>query len=108
MLELEILQGAVCAIVYQNYENGYSVLRLRCQDNQTVTVVGTIPLPVVGEQLLVTGKWASHAPCYAKLTACVGGWAGELDPSLTPLYGMQVDYIKVYMPVGGYEIPTGE
>ena len=61
VLELEILQGAVCAIVYQNYENGYSVLRLRCQDNQTITVVGTIPLPVVGEQLLVTGKWTSHA-----------------------------------------------
>ena len=60
-MELEILQGAVCAIVYQNYENGYSVLRLRSQDNQTVTVVGTIPLPVVGEQLLVTGKWTSHA-----------------------------------------------
>lgn len=54
------------------------------------------------------GKWASHAPCYAKLTACVGGWAGELDPSLTPLMGMQVDYIKVYLPVGGYEIPANE
>jgi beta-glucanase (GH16 family) len=51
-----------------------------------------------------TGKWACHVPCYAKLTAAVGGWAGELDPSLTPLYGMQVDYIKVYLPVGGYDI----
>lgn len=50
-----------------------------------------------------TGKWACHVPCYAKLTTAVGGWAGELDPSLTPLYGMQVDYIKVYLPVGGYE-----
>ena len=57
----EILQGAVSAIVYQNYENGYSVLRLRCPDNQTVTVVGTIPLPAVGERLMVTGHWSSHA-----------------------------------------------
>lgn len=59
--ELELLQGSVEAVVYQNYDNGYSVLRLLCQDAQTVTVVGTIPLPVVGEQLLVTGKWSNHS-----------------------------------------------
>ena len=59
--ELEILQGAVAAVVYQNYDNGYAVLRLNCGGNQTVTVVGTIPLPVVGEHLMVTGKWNSHS-----------------------------------------------
>ncbi len=59
-LELEILQGTIGAVVYQNYENGYAVLRLQCQDSQTVTVVGTIPMPVVGERLMVTGKWSSH------------------------------------------------
>lgn len=59
--ELEILQGAVSAVVYQNYENGYSVLRLSVGGGQNVTVVGTIPLPVVGERLMVTGKWSSHA-----------------------------------------------
>jgi exodeoxyribonuclease V alpha subunit len=26
-----------------------------------VTVVGTIPLPAVGERLMVTGKWSTHA-----------------------------------------------
>ena len=60
MTEMEILQGTVCAVVYQNYENGYAVLKLRCQDDQTVTVVGTVPLPAVGERLMVTGKWISH------------------------------------------------
>ncbi len=59
--ELEIIQGAVAAVVYQNYDNGYSVLRLSCGGNQTVTVVGTIPLPVVGERLMVTGKWSNHS-----------------------------------------------
>ena len=59
--ELEILQGAVAAVVYQNYDNGYAVLRLDCGGNQTVTVVGTIPLPVVGERLMVTGKWSNHS-----------------------------------------------
>ena len=61
MAELEILQGAISAVIYENYENGYAVLRLRCADDQTVTVVGTIPLPAVGERLLVTGKWITHA-----------------------------------------------
>ena len=59
-MEMEILQGAIAAVVYQNYDNGYSVLRLRCQDGQTVTVVGTIPLPAVGERLMVTGRWSTH------------------------------------------------
>ena len=59
--ELEILQGAVSAVVYQNYENGYAVLRLNVGGGQTVTVVGTIPLPAVGERLMVTGKWSNHA-----------------------------------------------
>ena len=59
--ELEILQGAVSAVVYQNYENGYAVLRLNVDGGQTVTVVGTIPLPAVGERLMVTGKWSNHS-----------------------------------------------
>ena len=58
---MEILQGAVSAVVYQNYDNGYSVLRLNVGVGQTVTVVGTIPLPAVGERLMVTGKWSSHS-----------------------------------------------
>ena len=59
--EMEILQGAVSAVVYQNYENGYAVLRLNVGGGQMVTVVGTIPLPAVGERLMVTGRWSTHA-----------------------------------------------
>ena len=59
--ELEIIQGAISAVVYQNYENGYAVLRLSVGGGQTVTVVGTIPLPAVGERLMVTGKWSTHS-----------------------------------------------
>ena len=61
MTEMEILQGTVGAVVFQNYDNGYAVLRLQCEDGQTVTVVGTIPLPTVGERLMVTGKWSTHS-----------------------------------------------
>ena len=60
-MEMEILQGSIAAVVYQNYDNGYSVLRLDSDLGQTVTVVGTIPLPVVGERLMVTGKWNNNA-----------------------------------------------
>lgn len=63
--EMQIIQGAVSAVVYQNYENGYSVLRLNVGGGQNVTVVGTIPLPTVGERLMVTGKWSSH-PSYGR------------------------------------------
>ena len=59
--EMEIIQGTISAVVYQNYENGYAVLRLNCGGGMMVTVVGTIPLPAVGEQLMVTGKWSNHA-----------------------------------------------
>ncbi len=64
-MELEILQGSVAAVVFQNYDNGYAVLRLKCEGAEPVTVVGTIPLPAVGERLMVTGRWASH-PSYGR------------------------------------------
>ena len=59
--EMEIIQGVIAGVVYQNYDNGYSVLRLNVGGGQHVTVVGTIPLPAVGERLMVTGKWGNHA-----------------------------------------------
>ena len=63
--ELEIIQGAVSAVVYQNYDNGYAVLRLNVGGGQNITVVGTIPMPSAGERLMVTGKWCSH-PSYGR------------------------------------------
>ena len=63
--ELEIIQGTISAVVYQNYDNGYAVLRLSVGGGQAVTVVGTIPMPAPGEQLMVTGKWSAH-PTYGR------------------------------------------
>lgn len=60
-LELEVISGTIGAVVYQNYDNGYAVLRLGIGGGQSVTVVGTIPLPAVGERLMVTGKWSNHS-----------------------------------------------
>ena len=58
--ELELISGDISAVVYQNPENGYAVIKLNSQ-GATVTVVGTIPMAAVGEQLVVTGKWVNHA-----------------------------------------------
>lgn len=81
--EMEILQGTVSAVVYQNYENGYSVLRLSVGGGQNVTVVGTIPLPAVGERLVVTGKWGNHASYGRQFEA-------EFLERLMPQTGMEI------------------
>ncbi len=67
--EQELLRGSVAAVVYQNPENGYTVLRLACEDGQTVTVVGIIPVLSVGERLMVTGHWVSHSTYGKQLEA---------------------------------------
>jgi len=60
-METEIIQGVITGVVFQNYDNGYCVLRLKTQEGQQVTVVGIIPMPTPGERLMVTGKWSNHA-----------------------------------------------
>ena len=63
--EYELLQGTVQAVTFQNPENGYSVLRLLEDCGEMVTVVGTIPMAVAGERLVVTGTWTAH-PTYGR------------------------------------------
>ena len=53
------LSGAVSAVVYQNEENGYTVLRLD-SGGGTVTVVGCLPMAAAGERLQLTGSWVTH------------------------------------------------
>ncbi len=63
--EYELLQGTVQAVTFQNPENGYTVLRLLEDCGEMVTVVGTIPMAVAGERLVVTGTWTAH-PTYGR------------------------------------------
>ena len=55
------LEGTVAAVVYQNQENGYTVLRLDVGDGAAVTVVGCMPGVAPGEGILVQGVWMRHA-----------------------------------------------
>ncbi len=54
------LSGSVESVIYKNEENGYTVLRLRNENEETVTVVGCIPFASPGESLLASGSWMTH------------------------------------------------
>ena len=53
------ISGEISAVIYQNEENGYTVLRLDTADGE-VTVVGCIPFAAPGEELSVGGEWTKH------------------------------------------------
>ncbi|MEG1858339.1 MAG: ATP-dependent RecD-like DNA helicase, partial [Pseudoflavonifractor sp.] len=58
---LELVEGIVQAVIYQNAENGYSVLKLDGGEMQGgITVVGCIPGAAPGEGLSVRGTWMHH------------------------------------------------
>lgn len=54
------LCGTVAAVIYQNEENGYAVLKLDVDDGSQTMVVGCIPYAVPGESMIVTGSWMTH------------------------------------------------
>ena len=54
------ISGTISHVIYQNEENGYTVLRLVTSDGEAVTAVGSIPFAAPGEDLVVTGRWVSH------------------------------------------------
>ena len=45
------ITGTVLAVVFQNEENGYAVLRLVTDEGELITVVGCIPCAAPGEYL---------------------------------------------------------
>ena len=60
MGEQTTVMGTVLAVVFQNEENGYTVLRLVTGDGELLTVVGCIPCAAPGEELAATGIFTSH------------------------------------------------
>ena len=54
------IDGSVMSVIFQNEENGYTVLRLTTGDGEVVTVVGTIPCAAPGESMIVEGRWMTH------------------------------------------------
>ena len=60
MEELICREGTIHSVIFQNAENGYTVLRLLTEEGEAVTVVGCIPCAAPGERLTVTGVWERH------------------------------------------------
>ena len=60
MEELVTWEGTVHSVIFQNAENGYTVLRLLTEEGEVITVVGCIPCAAPGEHLTVSGVWEQH------------------------------------------------
>lgn len=76
MEELITCEGAVHSVIFQNAENGYTVLRLLTEEGEVITVVGCIPCVAPGEHLAVSGVWEQHPQHGQQLRAV------ELDRTL--------------------------
>ena len=64
------VEGTVQTVIFQNEENGYTVLTLEVDgQEEPVTVVGCIPCAAAGEGMTVTGVWVEHPSYGPQLTA---------------------------------------
>lgn len=59
--ELYEISGTIDSVIYKNEENGYTVLRLRDGNGESVTVTGTFPYAASGESMIVSGEWMTHS-----------------------------------------------
>ena len=55
------ISGTIRQLVFQNEENGYTVVKLETTDGETVTVVGCLPYACPGEQLIAEGRFVTDA-----------------------------------------------
>ncbi|MDE6880730.1 MAG: ATP-dependent RecD-like DNA helicase, partial [Oscillospiraceae bacterium] len=69
-------EGTVHSVIFQNAENGYTVLRLLTLEGEVITVVGCIPCVAPGEHLTASGVWETHPQHGEQLRAA------ELERSL--------------------------
>ena len=56
----QTLEGSVSAVLFENEDNGYRVLRLTPGGGDPVCVVGILPKCSRSEKLRVTGSWETH------------------------------------------------
>ena len=56
---MDEIQGMIQEIVFRNETNGYTVLEIT-DDRQETTVVGHFPFVNLGETIKVAGQWVDH------------------------------------------------
>ena len=60
-LDYQELTGTVETVIFKNEENGYTILRLRSDSGETVTMLGCFPFAAPGESVIASGKWVNHS-----------------------------------------------
>lgn len=60
MEEYSTIAGTVHSIIFQNPDNGYTVLRLLTEEGEVITAVGCLPCAAPGEGMLLTGRMERH------------------------------------------------
>jgi len=63
------VEGTVENVIFQNEENGYTVLNLLTDQGEVITVVGCIPCVAAGEGMTVSGLWVNHPSYGPQVTA---------------------------------------
>ncbi len=59
------MTGTVESVIYSNEENGYAICDLGTEDDEIVTIVGTLPYIGEGDHVTVFGRWV-HNPKYGR------------------------------------------
>ena len=59
------LDGSVETVIYSNEDNGYAICDFGTDDDELVTIVGTLPYISEGDVLSVYGRWV-HTPKYGR------------------------------------------
>ena len=58
---LSALSGSVEAVIYSNEDNGYAICEFGTDDDELVTIVGTMPYVCEGDSMTVFGRWVHNA-----------------------------------------------
>ena len=59
------LEGSVETVIYSNDDNGYAICDFGTDDDELITIVGTLPYVSEGDTLAVYGRWI-HNPKYGR------------------------------------------
>ena len=63
------ITGTVKNLIFQNQENGYTVLRLDVGGDEPITIVGCLPYAAPGEGLTVEGSLSTWPPASSRAWA---------------------------------------
>ena len=63
--DIEKITGSIENVIYSNEDNGYSICDMGTDENELITIVGTMPYVGEGDRLTVYGKWI-HNPKYGR------------------------------------------